>query len=212
MSSIEPNLSDITEKTIALMGALKQRDANTGEHSDRTQALALELGRAVALSSADLDTLRLAAHLHDVGKIGIPDAVLLKPGRLELDELQVMKTHAQRGHDILIAVPDEAIVAVAKVVLHHHEAFDGSGYPVGLKGEEIPVLARIISIADSYDAMATDRPYHHAKDHQVIMRILFDEQSHKYDPQLVKTFEVLIKGSLHKSKGHQANESAMPRR
>jgi HD-GYP domain-containing protein (c-di-GMP phosphodiesterase class II) len=202
MNTIEPNLSDIAEKTIALMGALKQRDANTGEHSDRTQSLALELGQAVALSSADLDTLRLAAHLHDVGKIGIPDAVLLKPGRLGPEELQVMKSHAQRGHDILIAVPDEAITAVAQVVLHHHEAFDGSGYPVGLKGEAIPVLARIIAIADSYDAMATDRPYHHAKDHQAIMRILFDEQSHKYDPQLVKTFEVLIQGSAHKSKGH----------
>jgi HD-GYP domain-containing protein (c-di-GMP phosphodiesterase class II) len=138
--------------------------------------------------------------------------VLLKPGRLAHDELQVMKTHAQRGHDILIAVPDDAIAAVALVVLHHHEAFDGSGYPVGLRGEAIPVLARIISIADSYDAMATDRPYHHAKDHQAIMRILFDEQSHKYDAQLVKTFEVLIKGSSHKSKGHQTNESAMLRR
>jgi len=202
MISTEPNLSNITEKTIALVGALKQRDANTGEHSDRTQALALELGRAVALSSGDLNTLRLAAHLHDVGKIGIPDAVLLKPGRLAPDELQVMKTHAQRGHDILIAVPDEAIADVAQVVLHHHEAFDGNGYPVGLKGEAIPVLSRIVAIVDSYDAMATDRPYHHAKDHQTIMRILFDEQSHKYDPQLVKTFEVLIKGSAHKSKGH----------
>jgi HD-GYP domain-containing protein (c-di-GMP phosphodiesterase class II) len=202
MNTADPNLSNITEKTIALMGALKQRDANTGEHSDRTQALALELGSAVALSSRDLNTLRLAAHLHDVGKIGIPDAVLLKQGRLKPDELQVMKTHAQRGHDILIAVPDEAIVAVAQVVLHHHEAFDGNGYPAGLKGEAIPVLSRIVAIVDSYDAMATDRPYHHAKDHQAIMRILFDEQSHKYDPQLVKAFEVLIKGSAHKSKGH----------
>ena len=93
-----------------------------------------------------------------------------------------MKTHAQRGHDILIAVPDEAIAAVAQVVLHHHEAFDGGGYPLGLKGEDIPVipvLARVIAIADSYDAMATDRPYHHAKDHQAIMSILFEKQSHK---------------------------------
>jgi len=199
-------LSAITEKTIALIGALKQRDTNTGEHSDRTHALALELGRAVALSSAELDTLGLAAHLHDVGKIGIPDSVLLKPGRLEPDELQVMRTHAQRGHDILVAVPDDAIVGIARIVRHHHEAFDGSGYPLGLKGEAIPALSRIIAIADSYDAMATDRPYHHAKDHSAIMRILFDEQSHKYDPKLVRTFEALIEGSSHKSKGHRSNE------
>ena len=208
MDIIDPNLSDISEKTIALIGALKQRDTNTGEHSDRTQALALELGRAIALSSADLHMLGLAARLHDIGKIGIPDLVLLKPGRFEPDELEVMKTHPQRGHDILIAVPDEAIAAVAQVVLHHHEAFDGGGYPIGLKGEDIPVLARVIAIADSYDAMATDRPYHHAKDHQAIMSILCEKQSHKYDPQLVKIFEPVITGSPHKSKGRPAAERA----
>ena len=208
--SEQPNLSEIAKKTIALVWALKQRDANTGIHSDRTQALALELGRAAALSSSDLETLGLAAHLHDLGKIGIPDLVLLKPGRLEPEELAVMKTHPQRGHDILVAVPDDSIAEVAKIVLHHHEAFDGSGYPTGLKGEAIPALARIIAVADSYDAMATDRPYHHAKDHKEIMSILFDEQSHRYDPRLVKSFESLIKDSLHKSKGRQS--SAAPDR
>ena len=116
--------------------------------------------------------------------------------------MAVMKTHPQRGYDILSTVPDAAIAAVAQVVLHHHEAYDGSGYPVGLKGEAIPILSRIIAIADSYDAMATDRPYHHAKAHGEIMRILFDEQGHKYDLQLVRRFEVLIKGSSHMSKGH----------
>ena len=201
MNTAEPNLSRVTQETIALVLALKQRDANTGDHCDRTQALALELGRAAAVSSADLGTLGLAAHLHDLGKIGVSDVVLLKPGRLEPDELSIMKTHPQRGHDILVAVPDDAIITVAQVVLHHHEAFDGSGYPAGLKGDLIPTLARIIAIVDSYDAMATDRPYHHAREHKAIMRILFDEQGHKYDQKLVKVFEALIDGSSHKSRG-----------
>jgi HD-GYP domain-containing protein (c-di-GMP phosphodiesterase class II) len=193
------------KETIALIEALKQRDANTGDHSDRTQTRALEFGRAVALTEPELDLLGLAALLHDVGKIGIPDLVLLKPGRLVPDELAVMQTHAQRGHDILRAVPDDGLAAVAQIVLHHHEAYDGSGYPGGLKGEAIPVLSRIISIVDSYDAMADDRPYHRGKAHEDIMRILFEEQSYKYDPQLVRTFETLLRTSPHRARGPQGS-------
>src|SRR5262250_1792784 len=97
---------EIATKTVALVKALRERDDNTGGHSDRTRALCIEIGRACGLSAAELDTLYLAAQLHDLGKIGIPDRVLLKPGRLDDDELQVMRTHARRGHDILAAIPD----------------------------------------------------------------------------------------------------------
>ncbi|HEX4233354.1 MAG TPA: HD domain-containing phosphohydrolase [Caldimonas sp.] len=194
-------VAGLSAKTVALACALGQRDGNTGAHSERTSALALELGRAAALSSATLATLGLAAQLHDVGKIGIPDAVLLKTGRLEPAELEIMRTHPQRGYEILSAVPDEGISAVAEPVLHHHEHFAGSGYPGRLKGEEIPLLSRIIAIADSYDAMATDRPYHRAKAHSEIMRILFDVNGDKYDPHLVGKFAALIESSRHRSRG-----------
>lgn len=192
MNTAPVRAANLTKETVALAFALRQRDANTGEHSDRTQALAIELGRVIALSSSTLATLALAAQLHDVGKIGIPDAVLLKPGRLEPDELEIMKTHPQRGHDILSEIPDPGMRAVADIVLHHHEHFAGGGYPNQLKGETIPVLARIIAITDSYDAMATHRPYHRAKPHDEIMRILFEENSHKYDPYLVAKFTTII--------------------
>ncbi|HEY2559985.1 MAG TPA: HD domain-containing phosphohydrolase [Caldimonas sp.] len=194
-------VAGLTEKTVALVSALRQRDANTGAHSERACALALELGRAAALSSSSLATLGLAAQLHDVGKIGIPDVVLLKPGRLEPDELEVMKTHPQRGYEILSAIADAEIAAVAEPVLHHHEHFAGGGYPGRLKGEAIPFLSRIIAIADSYDAMATDRPYHRAKTHGEIMRILFEVNGDKYDPHLVAKFAALIESSRHRSRG-----------
>jgi HD-GYP domain-containing protein (c-di-GMP phosphodiesterase class II) len=202
VGSIRPlAVDDLTGKTVALASALRQRDGNTGAHSKRTSALAVELGRAAALSSSTLATLGLAAQLHDIGKIGIPDAVLLKPGRLEPDELEIMKTHPRRGYEILLAVPDEGIAVIAEPVLHHHEQFAGGGYPDRLKGEEIPLLSRIIAIADSYDAMATDRPYHRAKSHGEIMRILFDVNGDKYDPHLVGKFAALIESSRHRSRG-----------
>jgi HD-GYP domain-containing protein (c-di-GMP phosphodiesterase class II) len=202
VSSIRPRaVADLTGKTVSLVSALRQRDGNTGAHSERTSALAVELGRAASLSSSALATLGLAARLHDVGKIGIPDAVLLKPGRLDPDELEIMKTHPQRGYDILSAVADEEIAVIADPVLHHHEQFSGRGYPGRLKGETIPLLSRIIAIADSYDAMATDRPYHRAKPHDEIMRILFDVNGDKYDPHLVAKFATLIESSGHRSRG-----------
>jgi len=192
---------DMTKETVALVRALLERDQNTGEHCNRTHALSLELGRAAALSSAGLASLGLAAQLHDIGKIGIPDRVLLKPGRLAPNELAVMKTHPQRGHDILAVVPDESLAAVAEAVLRHHEGFDGSGYPGGLKGEEIPATARIIAIVDGYDALATDRPYHRGKDHRAIMRILFEDNSGKYDPYFVGKFAAFIEWSGYRSNG-----------
>ncbi|RZU02442.1 HD-GYP domain-containing protein [Rivibacter subsaxonicus] len=201
MDDNDPSLPHLTRETVALVRALLERDPDTGEHCDRTHALALELGRAVALPAAALCSLGLAAQLHDIGKIGIPDRVLLKQGRLESDELLVMKTHPQRGHDILAVVPDATLAVVAEAVLRHHEGYDGNGYPGGLKGEAIPVLARIISIVDSYDAMATDRPYHRAKDHAAIMEVLHETNSGKYDPYLLGRFAGLIERSAFRSRG-----------
>src|SRR5688572_3019139 len=174
-------MDDLTRQTAAVITALRERDANTSAHSTRTCALSLETGRACGLSGGDLAILRLAAELHDIGKIGIPDRVLLKPGRLDDAEMSVMRTHSRRGHDILASIPHEQVGAVAVVVLHHHEAIDGSGYPDGLNGEAIPALSRIVSVVDSYDALATVRPYHKPRGHAEIMRMLFENHDVKYD-------------------------------
>jgi HD-GYP domain-containing protein (c-di-GMP phosphodiesterase class II) len=201
MEDIGSTLPELPREVVALVQALLERDSNTGEHCTRTHVLSLELGRAAALSSTGLASLGLAARLHDIGKIGIPDRVLLKPGRLEPGELDVMRTHPQRGYDILAVVPDDAMRAIAHAVLHHHEGFDGSGYPAALAGEAIPVLSRVIAIVDGYDALATDRPYHRAKPHRTIMRILFEDHAGKYDPYLVGKFASLMETSAHRSNG-----------
>jgi len=193
------DIDDLTAKTVALVRALRERDDNTGGHSDRTRVLAIELGKACGLTSADLATLTLAAHLHDVGKIGIPDSVLLKPGRLDDAELQVMRSHPQRGYDILASIPDPQVAAVAKVVLHHHEGFDGNGYPNRLRGEQIPPMSRIVAIADSYDAMATVRPYHKPRTHAEIMKLMFDQQAGKYDPYFEQLFAGVAEHSPYRA-------------
>jgi len=192
-------MGDLVRETVAVIQALRERDENTSEHCGRTRELALQTGRACGISSSELATLKLAADLHDVGKIGIPDRVLLKPGRLDDEEMRVMRTHPRRGHDILAAIADERIAEVAKVVLHHHEAVDGSGYPEGLQGEAIPLLSRIVSVADSYDAIATVRPYHRPKNHSEVMNILSAGQHRKYDGYVLTAFARIIERSAYRA-------------
>jgi HD-GYP domain-containing protein (c-di-GMP phosphodiesterase class II) len=194
-------MDELTRETVAVLRALRERDENTFAHCDRTCALSVETGRAFGLSSQDLAVLRWAAELHDIGKIGIPDRVLFKPGRLDDEELAVMRTHPRRGHHILTSIPDAQIAPIATVVLHHHEAVDGSGYPEGLRGEGIPVLARILSIVDSYDAIATVRPYHAPKSHVEVMRMLHEEQGRKYDPYILATFSKSVEFSPYRAAG-----------
>jgi HD-GYP domain-containing protein (c-di-GMP phosphodiesterase class II) len=184
-----------------LLGALRERDENTFHHCDRTCALCVQTGRMFGLSSQDLAILRRAAELHDIGKIGIPDRVLLKPGRLDDEELAVMRTHSRRGHEMLASIQDDRVVPIATIVLHHHEAVDGNGYPEGLRGEDIPVLARILSIVDSYDAISSARPYHAPKSHAQVMRMLHEEQGRKYDPYVLATFSKIVDVSPYRAAG-----------
>lgn len=194
-------MDEFNRETAAVLRALRERDENTFAHCDRTCALSVATGRAFGLSSEELAVLRWAAELHDIGKIGIPDRVLFKPGRLDGEELGVMRTHPRRGHDILASIPHARIAAIATVVLHHHEDIDGSGYPEGLRGENIPVLARIVSVVDSYDAIATVRPYHAAKSHVQVMRMLHEKQGQKYDPYVLATFSKTVDLSPYKAAG-----------
>ncbi len=142
---------------LALSAALESRDGTTGEHIRRTQSLAEKVARAMGLPPERVKDTRYAAVLHDVGKIGVPDALLSKPGRLDEREWEIMRRHPEIGADILGKIG--GFESIARTALTHHERVDGKGYPVGLADQEIPIEARIISAVDAFDAMTNDRPY-----------------------------------------------------
>lgn len=194
MFNVEITTFDLTNQLRVLKVALAARDDYTNTHCDRVVYLANELGKACRLSDAELNVLRISAAVHDVGKLGVPDRILLKPERLLPEEWTIMKSHAAMGHDILRSVDMDDIDQIALMVRHHHEAYNGLGYPDGLQGEAIPIMARIISLADSYDAMATTRSYRSALPHRQIMDILSQEAGRKYDPYLHAKFMPLVEG------------------
>jgi HD-GYP domain-containing protein (c-di-GMP phosphodiesterase class II) len=181
--------------TSALSIALKERDAYTRLHSDRVMNLSTTIGEHIGLPSKDLLLLKTAAALHDVGKIGIPDEVLLKAGSLDKDELAIMHRHSERGESIVLLLAQDGADVIAKSIRHHHEFFDGLGYPDRLSGESIPIFSRVISVADNYDAMATRRVYQDAKSHSAVMDIMSDELGHKHDPVIFAKFVKLIEKS-----------------
>ncbi len=184
----------------SLTVALGERDNNTRMHSDRVVQLSTELGCHINLSARELEVLALGAQFHDIGKIGIPDHVLGKPAAFEASEWAVMKQHPLIGERIVLALGGDRSPEIAQVVRHHHENFNGTGYPDGLAGTDIPLYARIISLADNYDAMAVARPYHKARRHQDVMNILHSESGIKHDPDLLHAFcEVIEKSEMRNS-------------
>jgi HD-GYP domain-containing protein (c-di-GMP phosphodiesterase class II) len=171
---------------ISLTRALDLRDTETEEHSTRVTHYAMTIGRVMNLSVEELAALELGALLHDVGKIGIPDAILRKPGPLSEEEWVIMRRHPKLGHEILFGL--DFFAASLPVVLYHHERWDGNGYPSGLAGEAIPLAARIFSIADAFDAITTSRPYKSAQPVSVALdRIQAGSGSH-FDPRVVEAF------------------------
>jgi HD-GYP domain-containing protein (c-di-GMP phosphodiesterase class II) len=189
------NISALTKLSVVLGAALHERDAYTSLHGDRVADVALAIGRSIGLDSCDLGRLRAAARLHDVGKIGIPDDVLLNPGVLDPAQRTIMRSHPERGEKILRAIPGEDAKLVAHAIRHHHEEFDGNGYPDNLGGENIPFLARIISIADNYDAMASRRVYHRPRHHEYVIGVMREESGRKHDPYLFGKFLTAIEHS-----------------
>ena len=180
---------------VGLSAALDERDHSTHEHCDRVTGLSLEIGRQCNLSEHELQLLRSSARLHDIGKIGIPDAVLKKSGALDEDEWAIMKTHSLRSERVVLAAMIEDGPAVALAVRHHHEQFAGGGYPDGIAGEAIPILSRIIAIADTYDAMASVRRYGPRLMHRSIMVELHRVAGTQHDPYLTEKFAAIAERS-----------------
>jgi HD-GYP domain-containing protein (c-di-GMP phosphodiesterase class II) len=185
----------ISSYSRVLAQALDERDAYTRRHCDRVIELCGALGRFCGLAEHELHSLRLTAVLHDIGKIGIPDRVLLKPGRLDAAEWSEMRSHAVRGQQIVDAIAVDGAQEIALGVRHHHEHFDGSGYPDGLAGEGIPYVSRMVAVADGYDAMALPRPYRKTSCHEDAMAMLHEYDGRVYDPYLLARFSAMIENS-----------------
>jgi response regulator RpfG family c-di-GMP phosphodiesterase len=170
----------------ALAAALDLRDNETAGHSRRVTLYSLELAKRLSFSSHQLKQLERGAYLHDIGKIGIPDSILLKPGKLSPEEMAIMRTHVRIGYQLMSRVA--FLAPAAEIVLTHQEFYDGTGYPQGLGGEEIPLGARVFSIADTMDAMMSDRPYRQRRAYDVARAEIQRESGRQFDPHVVATF------------------------
>ncbi|MCK4277977.1 MAG: diguanylate cyclase [Desulfurellaceae bacterium] len=170
---------------------LATRDPHSGEHAERLQNLAEALGKDIGLSEFESKRLRLLALLHDIGKIGTPDAILFKPGKLSPKEWEIMKKHAEEGYRTAKNIPQ--LSCIADGILCHHEKWNGKGYPKGLKGEEIPILSRIISIVDAYDVMLTGRLYKKAMTKKEAIQELKGNAGTQFDPDLIENFLKILK-------------------
>lgn len=182
------NLHDNLFATLyGFVHALEARDLYTRQHSSRVTRIALVLGETMGCSRDELNVLQFAGPLHDIGKIGIRDEILLKPGRLTSEEFEKIKEHPVIGANMLsqIGLWEEE----RRIIRCHHERFDGRGYPEGLRGEEIPFLARLLSLADAYDAMASDRAYRRRMEEGAILEIIHGEAGGQFDPAVVCAFE-----------------------
>ncbi|MHB1325128.1 MAG: HD domain-containing phosphohydrolase [Thermoleophilia bacterium] len=191
-SRIYENLQDAFVGTIrSLAETIDAKDTYTRGHSERVSLYGEAIGRGLGLQVTELQTIRYAGYLHDVGKIGIPDAILSKPGKLTVEEFNVIKNHPVLGEKIL--KPVNFPFPVQPIVRHHHERYDGKGYPDSLEAEEIPLGARILFVADAYEAMTSDRPYRKALSKQMALSELENNKQTQFDPRVVEVFARIMK-------------------
>ncbi|HEY6252153.1 MAG TPA: HD-GYP domain-containing protein, partial [Candidatus Angelobacter sp.] len=170
----------------ALGDALDLKDAETEGHSKRVTAFTIAIARAMGVSAGDIRVIARGAFLHDIGKMAIPDAILRKPGSLTPEETAILREHCFRGYQMIRKIP--FLKEAAEIVYAHEERFDGTGYPRGLRGEEIPLGARIFSVADTLDAMTSDRPYHAAQPISIACHEIARFSEKQFDPTVVNTF------------------------
>ncbi len=167
----------------ALAAAAEAKDAYTESHTQWVANTALHVGTRLGLQESDLVALYRGGLIHDIGKIGVPDAILLKPGPLNADEETQMRAHPVIGESIVKSLPSAADVLT--IIRHHHERFDGGGYPDGLAGHKIPLLARIVSVCDAYDALASDRPYRARRNSEEAIETLMRGAGQQWDREIV---------------------------
>ena len=170
----------------ALTAALETRDSETHGHSERVVTYSLRLGREYGLSSEEMKSLEFGSLLHDIGKIGVPDSILRKPAKLTEEEWVRMREHPMHGQQILRGI--EFLEGASRVVAQHHEKWDGTGYPLGLRREEIDICARIFSVADAFDAITSDRVYRRGKPYEAAAQELDDWAGRQFDPKVVEAF------------------------
>ena len=175
----------------SLIIAINRRDFYTDGHCKRVTNLSLALGERLRISEYEKDVIRVVGPVHDLGKIGIPDRILLKPEKLTDDEYAVMKSHSEYGEEIMSRF--EILAKEAKIIRHHHERYDGRGYPDRLAGDDIPVCSRIIAVCDAYDAMVTDRPYRKGMEEDAILTEMTRCRGSQFDPVIVEAFNEIIR-------------------
>jgi putative nucleotidyltransferase with HDIG domain len=178
------------ETVTALAEAVEKRDPYTGGHLHRVVAYSLLLGRELGLDAEALESLALGATLHDIGKIGVPDQVLLKPAKLNDEEAAAMRRHPQDGAEIVSRI--ESLHEILPIVRSHHERIDGKGYPDGLAGDDIPLAARIVAVADTFDAMTTSRPYRTALAHEIAAQEITKHAGVQHCATVVAVFDRLF--------------------
>lgn len=197
---LDANLSLIR----SLGNAIAKRDADTDAHNYRVTLFSVAIAEALNVPTETISSLVLGAFLHDVGKIGIPDRILLKPGKLDQDEFKVMQTHAVLGIEIVAGNP--WLIGAEQTIRHHHEHFDGSGYPDGLSGTNIPLAARIFAVADVFDALTSVRPYKGAISLEETLSIMERENGTHFDPEVLATFFGLAPSLYAKSQSWESNQ------
>ncbi len=182
------------QSIMAISNAVDKKDLYTRQHSLRVAKYSREIASRLKWKDEDIDNLYNLALLHDIGKIGIPDAILKKPGRLTDEEFAIMKTHTTMGYEILKDIT--VIKDVALGARYHHERFDGRGYMQGLKGEEIPIVARVVGIADAYDAMTSDRAYRKKLPEEVVLGEILKGKGTQFDPVMVEVMLTIMKDGI----------------
>jgi HD-GYP domain-containing protein (c-di-GMP phosphodiesterase class II) len=170
----------------AFVETIEARDPYTKQHSTRVCSYAMAIAKNMGCSQEEIDELNVSGNLHDIGKIGIPDKILLKPGRLTDEEYEFIKKHPIIGSNIIAHVG--MWTAELKIIKHHHERWDGEGYPDGLKATEVPLLSRILAVADTFDALTSDRSYRNRMSDEVAAGIVEQNAGSQFDPDIVKVF------------------------
>lgn len=173
---------------------LDLRDLNTGMHSTRLAEWGLRVARSLGVPEHSLPDLETGALLHDIGKVAIPDSILGKPGRLTDEEFEIVKRHPEFGWTVIRNLP--GLEHTSLQILHHHENFDGTGYPAGLKGAEIPIGARIVSVIDAFDAMISTRPYRAGLPLEEVIRRLHESSGTQFDPLVVQAFVRIVEDEM----------------